>query len=128
MWRPGGPRPFTPRATVVGGGTAPPLPITHDMLSTITQAIAGGVTSVWYADRRVNFMSLDDLLKAWEWLALNLGLAEPSRPVRRYACFSKGLTSGYGGLEHQEVADALFSRGVPADPTRPPDVDWERAR
>ncbi len=126
-FRPGQPRPYVPRATV--NGSPVPLPITVDMLNAITQAIAGGVTSVWYADRRVNFMSLDDLLKAWDWIAGQLGLLEADRPRRSYACFSKGLT-GYGGagIEHAEVADVLFSRQVPPDPTREGDVDWERAR
>jgi hypothetical protein len=130
MFRPGGRRPYTPRATVYGGGTVPPLPVTADMLATLTQAIAGGVTQVWYGDRRVNFMSLDDLLKAWDWIAGQLGLLGADRPRRSFACFAKGLNTGggYYGLEHQEVADALFSRQVPPDPTRTGDVDWERAR
>jgi len=127
-FRPGRPTPFVARMTV-DGQAATTLPITPDMLNALTQAIAGGVTSVWYADRRVNFMSLDDLLRAWEWLAGMLGLAEASTPTRRFACFSKGLTQGgYGGVEHQEIWDTLFSRQVPSDPTRTGDVDWERAR
>lgn len=126
-FRPGQRRPYLPRATV--DGCPVPLPITVDMLNAITQAIAGGVTSVWYADRRVNFMSLDDLLRAWDWIADKLGLLCADRPVRRFACFSKGLGPGYGwgGLEHQEVADVLWSRGAPPDPMRRDDVDWERA-
>ena len=127
-FRPGRPRPFVARATV-DGRTLDALPITPDMLNALTQAIAGGVTSVWYADRRVNFMTLDDLLRAWEWLATMMGLAEASAPTRRYASFSKGLVhGGYGADEHAEVWDALFSRGVPPDPDRRGDVDWERAR
>jgi hypothetical protein len=66
-------------------------------------------------------------MRAWEWLAAQLGYLGAAQPRRTYACFSKGLTSAYG-VEHQEVADVLWSRGAPADPTRTDDVDWERAR
>src|SRR4029450_13755004 len=114
MFRPGRPRPYIP-----GGRMATPLPVTPDMLNALTQAIAGGVTSVWYADRRVNFMSLADLMNAWEWVAGQLGVLAPDTPTRRGACFAKGLTGGSwvgGGVEHQEVADVLWSRDGPAEP------------
>jgi len=71
-------------------------------------------------------------LKAYQFLR---GLVVPGggAPVRRFASFNKGLIggAGCGGVEHQELpgVDVLFSRGVPADPTRTDgDVDWERAR
>jgi hypothetical protein len=125
MLRPGVPP--HPRAT------ATTIPVTEAMLAALAQAIAGGVKVVWYADRRLEFMSLDDMLRAYDWLLAQLGMPGPE-PVRRGACFSKGLDTGYGnwgvGVEHQEQpgVDVLFSRGVPADPTRTDDVDWERAR
>jgi hypothetical protein len=125
MLRPGRSRPYT-----YAGRIATPLPVTPDMLNALTQAIAGGVTDVWYGDRRVSFMSLDDLLRAWEWVAGQLGLVEAAHPTRRGACFSKGLTGGSwlpGGVEHQEVADTLWSRGAQPAPTMTEDVDWERA-
>ena len=94
--------------------------------------IAAGVTQVDYADRSVKFPSVSDLLKAWQWGKTELGLPG-AEPVRRGACFSKGLTTGYGpwnAAEHEEIpgVDVLFSRGVEPDPTRTDDVDWERAR
>lgn|SRR5262245_37862382 len=114
-------------------GTGPGFPVTPEMLGALAQAIAGGVRHVWYADRRVEFMSLDELLRAYDWLLGQLGVVG-ARPVRRGACFSKGLDTGYGPwggvVEHQEIPgrDWLFSRGVPADPTWTDDVDWNRGR
>jgi hypothetical protein len=126
MLRPGVPP--HPRAT------ATTIPVTEAMLAALAQAIAGGVKVVWYADRRLEFMSLDDMLRAYDWLLGQLGIAGAA-PVRRVACFSKGLDgAGYGvwgaGVEHQEIpgVDVLFSRGAPVEPTRTDDVDWERAR
>jgi hypothetical protein len=101
------------------------------MFAALAQAIAGGVKTVAYGDRSITFYDLDDLLRAWDWVGVQLGLFGPAEPVRRSTCFSKGLTGGSGiggGIEHQEVADALFSRQVAPDPTRTEDVDWERAR
>jgi hypothetical protein len=103
------------------------------MLAALAQAIAGGVTQVDYADRSVKFMTLKDLFAAYDWVLAQLGVPSGG-PIRRATCFSKGLDTGYGGfggyVEHQEVpgVDVLFSRGVPVDPTRTEDVDWERAR
>lgn len=129
MLRPGPPP--HPRATV--NGTIPVLPVTPEMLASLASAIAGGVKVIWYADRRLEFMTLSDMLRAYDWLLAQLGLPGPG-PVRRGACFSKGLDTGYGsfggGIEHQEQpgVDVLFSRGAPVDPTRTDDVDWERSR
>jgi hypothetical protein len=111
-------------------GTVPVVPVTPEMLAALAGAIAGGVTQIWYGDRRLNFMSLDELIRAYNWLLGQLGIAG-AEPVRRVACFSKGLDGmGYGawgGIEHQEVRDVLFSRGAPPDPLARDDVDWERA-
>jgi hypothetical protein len=129
MLRPGA----APRPRATTNGTIPVFPVTPEMLAALAQAIAGGVTQVDYADRSVKFMTLKDLLAAYDWLLGQLGIAG-AQPVRRGACFSKGLDTGYGGfggyVEHQEVpgVDVLFSRGAPVDPTRTEDVDWERAR
>jgi hypothetical protein len=130
MMRPGPPpRPYVVRTTV-GPAT---LPVTPEMFAALAQAIAGGVKSVSYADRSIDFFDLDDLMRAWEWLGVQLGVMAPAAPVRRVACFSKGLGGGSyigGGIEHQEIpgVDVLFSRGVEPDPTRTDDVDWERGR
>ena len=109
----------------MANGTTPLPP----ELAELASVILSGVSEVAYADRRIKYAALGDLLKAWSAGAAILGVA--SGPTRRFACFSKGLDTGYGsgGLEHQETGvDALFSRGVPADPTRTADVDWERGR
>jgi hypothetical protein len=112
-----------------GNGT---IPVTPAMLQSLAQAIAGGVKVIWYADRRLEFMSLSDMLRAYDWLLGQLGVAG-AQPVRRGVCFSKGLDTGYGGfgggIEHQEVpgVDVLWSRGAPPDPLARDDVDWERA-
>jgi hypothetical protein len=128
MWPSRKYRPSVARAVGLTNGTVAALPITPEMLNKLTEAIAGGVKMIWYADRRIEFMSLDDLLRAWEWVAGQLGVLVANQPTRRVACFSKGLTGSYlGGIEHEEVADVLWSRGAPPDPARRDDVDWERA-
>jgi hypothetical protein len=111
-----------------GNGT---IPVTPAMLESLAQAIAGGVKVIWYADRRLEFMSLSDMLRAYDWLLGQLGVPG-AQPRRIGACFSKGLDTGYGGwggIEHQEVpgVDVLWSRGAPPDPLARDDVDWERA-
>jgi len=94
----------------------------------LMQAIAGGVKVIWYADRRVEFMSLDDMLRALDLVLGQLG-CPAAQPRRMGACFSKGLTGGSwldGGVEHQEVRDVLWSRDVPRMPGQVDDVDWEQ--
>jgi hypothetical protein len=109
--------------------TGAPLPVTPDMLAALAQAIAGGVKYVQYADRRVDFMSFDDLRRAYDWVLGQLGVGQ-NVPVRRGASFSKGLAAPYyysqAGVEHSEIADALWSRQVPRAPGQTSDVDWEQ--
>jgi hypothetical protein len=114
--------------------TPPAWFVTPGMLASLAQAIAGGVTDVAYGDRRISYMSLDDLLRAYRWLAGQLGADTTERPRRRLACFSKGLTGpgatscgGAGGIEHDEYGpDYLWSRQIPGVPGRVHDVDWEQ--
>lgn len=115
-----------------GNGTSPPstlpgflFPWLPPELNGLIQVIAGGVVEVRYADRTIRYASMGDLLKAFGLVA---GLTGVGGPRRSFACFSKGLDTGYGGIEHQEIRDVLFSREVPASPLRTVDVDWERAR
>lgn len=114
--------------------TPPAWFVTHGMLASLAQAIAGGVTDVAYGDRRISYMSLADLLRAYHWLAGQLGIDTMKRPRRRVACFSKGLTGpgatfsgGASGFEHAEDGpDYLWSRQIPGVPGRVKDVDWEQ--
>lgn len=109
----------------MANGTAPaPLP---PELVELLGIITSGVSEVAYGDRRIKYAALGDLLKAWSAGAAILGLPGGG-PVRRVACFSKGLDGCYGGIEHAEQQDALFSRQVRSDPMRTTDVDWERGR
>jgi hypothetical protein len=115
-----------------GNGTAPPTTLPGSIfdflppeLAGLLGVIASGVTEVAYADRRIKYAGIGDLLKAWPLLASMAGVGGPRR---RFACFSKGFDTGWGGIEHQEIRDALFSREVPASLLRTEDVDWERAR
>lgn len=123
MLRPGASA--TPYAT----GTIPVLPVTPEMLAALAGAIAGGVKVIWYADRRVEFMSLDDMLRAYDWLLAQLGIGG-ARPVRRGACFAKGLDGSTlnAGPEHAEIDDVLFERPIPFDLSRVEDVAWNRAK
>jgi hypothetical protein len=111
----------------------PPSYVTPGMLAALAQAIAGGVTDVQYGDRRISYMSLADLLRAFKWIAGQLGVDTVERPRRRLACFSKGLNGpgatscGGAGLEHDEYGpDYLWSRQVPGAPGRAADIDWEQ--
>jgi hypothetical protein len=118
-----------------GNGPVPPTPPTWlppnlppelaAILAPLLGVIASGVTRVSYADRTIQYASIGDLLKAWGMLPGLVGLGGPRR---RFACFSKGFDTGWGGIEHQEIRDYLWSRQFPGSPGRlPPDVDWERA-
>jgi hypothetical protein len=104
-----------------------PPPTLPPQLVDLVNVILSGVQQVTYADRTIKYAGIGDLLKALSVGSGILGVGVGG-PVRRYACFSKGLATGYGygAPEHVEVADTLFSREVPADPTRTEDVDWER--
>jgi hypothetical protein len=113
---------------MANGTTPPPVP---PELVELWNVIVSGVTQVSYGDRTLKYASIADLLKAFNFASQNpVPGTGGSGPVRRFACFSKGLDTGYGygAPEHAEVADALFSRQVPSDPTRTTDVDWERGR
>jgi hypothetical protein len=102
---------FRPSATdVVGPFPIPGWPVTPAMLAALAAAIASGVTDVKYGDREVKYASIADLLKAYNWAALQL-MPQAFGPRRRVACFSKGLppTSPASpcGPEHYEFATPI---------------------
>jgi hypothetical protein len=106
-----------------------PPPTLPPQLADLVNVILSGVQQVSYGDRSIKYAAIGDLLKALSAGAGILGTGGAG-PVRRFACFSKGLDTGYGygAPECVEVADTLFSRQVPVDNTRHEDVDWERGR
>lgn len=65
---------------------------TLDDLQAIDEAIAQGAMEVEYEDKRVKFMSLDQMLRARRIIINSLGLAntDPCKG-RKLAQFSKGL-------------------------------------
>lgn len=110
----------------MANGTREVPPSLPPELVELLGVILSGVQQVSYGDRTIKYAAIGDLLKAWSAGGAIIGLTGGG-PVRRFACFSKGLV-GYGGPEHVEIDDTLFSRQVPSDPTRTDDVDWERGR
>lgn len=66
---------------------------TSDDLVVLEKAIATGATSVEYADKKVQYRSLEEMLKVRDMIRDELGLngEDPSNAGRKYASFSKGL-------------------------------------
>ncbi len=62
---------------------------TSAQLEALEAAMAEGVLTVEYADRRVTYRSLDEMRRLRDDIRSELGLA--SSGSRRYAQFSKGL-------------------------------------
>ena len=68
---------------------------TTDDLARIERAIADGVTSVQYTDRKVDYRSLDEMMQIRNLILKSLGFSNENRRV--YASSSKGLNGGgYG--------------------------------
>jgi hypothetical protein len=67
------------------------IPVTEQNIAALRAAIATGVRVVQYADRRLEYQTVGDMIKA---LALFEGILDPtaSRPVRYSTRFSKGLS------------------------------------
>lgn len=60
-------------------------------LQALEKAIASGTLSVKYADRQVNYRSLDEMLKIRDMIAKELG-QKATGPFRKVAQFSTGLS------------------------------------
>jgi len=63
---------------------------TLEQYSALQAAIAEGVLSVRYADRSVNYRSLDEMNRILRQMATELGVNASNNGGRRYASFSKG--------------------------------------
>ena len=66
---------------------------TADDLIVLEKAIATGATSVQYADKSVDYMSLTDMLRVRQMIRDELGLngTDAANNGRRYGSFDKGL-------------------------------------
>lgn len=66
---------------------------TSDDLVILEKAIATGATSVHYADKSVDYRSLQEMLQVRQMIRDELGLngTDPGSNGRRYGSFSKGL-------------------------------------
>lgn len=72
---------------------------TLTMLQTLQMAIASGVKSVYYGDKRVDYRSLDDMIRTQNIMLTALGLAQPQQSVT-FATFRSGFNRRCGnGLE-----------------------------
>lgn len=59
-------------------------------MQALDNAIAQGALIVEYADKRVQYRSLDEMLRVRRLMAEELGLNKPARS-RKYGEFNKGL-------------------------------------
>ena len=64
---------------------------TSAQLAALEEAIAQGALVVQYADKRVEYRSLDDMQRIRRQMRLDLGLDTPGSGHRRYARHDKGL-------------------------------------
>jgi hypothetical protein len=68
---------------------------TLDMLATLQEAIATGTRSVYYGDKRVDYRSLDEMIRIQNMMLIALGLATPC-DNRKYAEFTTGINRPFG--------------------------------
>ena len=57
----------------------------------LCEAISQGALSVKYADKEVQYRSLDDMYRVKRDMERELGLGSSGQPGRKYASFSRGL-------------------------------------
>lgn len=63
---------------------------TQESITTLEAAIAQGTLRVQYADKLIEYRSLDDMLRTLDLIKKKLGLATKTGG-RRFADYSKGL-------------------------------------
>jgi len=64
---------------------------TMEQYSALQAAIAEGALTVRYADKSVQYRSLDEMARILKMMATELGLNANNDGGRRYASFSKGF-------------------------------------
>jgi len=69
------------------------MAFTLDQYNILNAAIAQGALTVEYADKKVTYRSLDEMLEIRDLMANELGLngTSPKTKGRTYGTFSKGL-------------------------------------
>jgi hypothetical protein len=75
------------------------MAITQAQIDTLEAAIAEGALIVQYQDKKVEYRSLDDMLRTLDWMKKQAGIVGAGDGRRRYASFSKGLTTVAGSGE-----------------------------
>lgn len=60
-------------------------------LDALNKSIANGTLSVSYADRRVQYRTLDEMLKIRNLMTVELGLPGALKNEMRKLCYSKGI-------------------------------------
>jgi len=84
---------MAPTGPIPGNPIPPPLAITQETLLTLQQAIASGVRTVRFQDRTIEYASIDDLIKAANYLQQLLAgqgaITGAHRQIRLYT--NKGL-------------------------------------
>lgn len=63
---------------------------TTEQYTALQAAIAEGALTVRYADRSVQYRSLDEMMRILKLMATDLGINANNDGGRRYASFSKG--------------------------------------
>lgn len=72
---------------------------TEAMLKTITEAIGTGTLSVYYGDKRVEYRSLDQMVRIRNMALVALGHGQPGGG-RRYGEFDSGIHGPHDGFDH----------------------------
>lgn len=85
---------------------------TTEMLATLQTAIASGVRSVYYGDKRVDYRSLDEMIRIQNIMLQALGLALPQQTVK-LASFRSGFNRRAscieGGMDNPYNEDGFYS-------------------
>ncbi len=71
------------------------MAFTLDQYNKLCENIAQGVEEVEYADKKVKYMPLSDMIRLEAYLASKLGINEGSRKI--VSTFKTGLNNGVGG-------------------------------
>ena len=64
---------------------------TQDQLDKINEAIAQGALTVQYADKKVEYRDLNEMMAIRRTMMIDLGLMGNGNGGRKYAEFNKGL-------------------------------------